>query len=322
MQIYRKKKSFKTKKRTSKFYGPAEDIIKLPKNFLHLGLCELRRDRIKNWTKEFKYGNKTYVQFGPESLNMYDKTILFDILRAFNDIENKEFQIKKSEELLEKAKNNDKKALTEIELIDKKGKEDGEIMRRHNQSEPMPYYSFNTIQINYDYFCRKYVGAVGHSKENVWNSLERLLLTKTICKEKEGDKLKEFKPFHYLVDFTLHNNIATFTVSTQLRESTKNGLSIHYNTFKAIKTNIGKALYLLLISNKNKTFSYITIKNALGLSDEEFKNIALIKEGLEALKDIKFIKEYEILNKNNGLYYTIKYNTLDLISVNDGDKIR
>ena len=325
-KVKKKKKLELNDKKLSKFSGSGQELVKLPKNFLHLGLCELRRDRIKNWTKVFKYGNKIYTQVGPESLNMYDKTILIDILRAFDDIENKEFKLKKDRELLKKVKENEEKALTLLDLMEKKGKEDG---KDNLGQETASYYLFSTIKINFNEFCRKYVGASRGRRSNVIETIKRLLFTKTTCEEKIGNNFKEFATFHYLVDFGLHNGIASFTVSKQLRESAKNGLSIHYDTFKSIKSNIAKALYLFFIGNKNTTFSYSTIKDALGLNDEGFKNRELIKQGIEILKQSKFLKNYEIQNRTNDIHYILTYNLIDkdnkikeLQLVDDGNILR
>ena len=322
----KKKKVLEFSQKLSKFSGSGQELVKLPKNFLHLGLCELRRDRIKNWTKVFKYGNKVYTQVGPESLNMYDKTILFDILRAFDDIENREFKLRKDNNFLKKVDKKEEKALTLLDLMEKKGKEDG--YENLGQETP-PYYLFTTIKMNFNEFCRKYVGAIGHSKENVGESIERLLFTKTTCKEKIGNNLKEFATFHYLVDFSLHNGEASFTVSKQLRESAKNGLYIHYDMFKSIKSSIGKALYLFFIGNRNTAFSYSTIKDAIGLTDEDFQNRALIKQGLESLKQSKFIKEYNIETRTNDIYYVFKYGIIgeanknnELQSVDNGNVLQ
>ena len=304
----KKKKILEFNQKLSKFSGSGEKLVKLPKNFLHLGLCELRRDRIKNWTKVFKYGNKVYTQVGPESLNMYDKTILFDILRAFDDIENRELKLRKDNDFLKKVDKKNEKALTLLDLMEKKGKEDG---KENLGQEIAPYYLFTTIKMNFNEFCRKYVGSSRMRRNNVIKTIKRLLFTKTTCEEKIGNNLKEFATFHYLVDFSLHNGEASFTVSKQLRESAKNGLYIHYDMFKSIKSSIGKALYLFFIGNRNTTFSYSTIKDAIGLTDEDFQNRALIKQGLESLKQSQFIKEYSVETRANDIYYVFKYGIID-----------
>ena len=289
----------------SKFTG--KDLTKLPKNFLHYGLVELKRERVKNWYKIFEYGSIKITQSAPESPNMYDKTILINILRALKDKEIEQRKIVKDDVLEKKAASGDENAIKDLNLIERKGRRD--VFDEHNNADA---YIFNTFYIDFNEFCYRYVGGSRESKNNILDSIERLLHCKTTYRQ----GTREFETFHYIVDFNLdkETNIARFTVSKQLKESAENGLGIHYDTFSRIKSPIGKSLYLFFIGGKNIVFSYATIKFALGLTDEEIENRKLIIRGLNELVNIKFIKSFEIQTRRDDIYYLLTYGIIDKVN--------
>ncbi|MHB1601941.1 MAG: hypothetical protein ACYCUT_10260, partial [bacterium] len=295
-----KGKNWKKKKtppayQLSKFKGGRK--VKVFKKFFHFGLCELRRQRIKNWEKKFKWGDLTVTMQAPESLNMYDKGILLAILVLFSEkagelkideIVNPEFAAKPEELKIEEKM---------IEMINR-------IKKLH----PGKYNAFSlaSVAIDFDKFCKDYAGVSRAGRQNVLDSIKRWLSTKMF-----SQKGKEFQTFHFVVDLIINkNNIATFTISRRLLDSCGDGLFLAYDTFQSIKTEIGKMLYLFLLGNTNTVFSYTSLKNALGLTDKDDNNRELIKQGLSALQEKKILLSFKIENRTNDTYYLVIYGRL------------
>ncbi|MHB1546077.1 MAG: hypothetical protein ACYCV8_05420 [bacterium] len=289
-----KKKKTPAAQQLSKFKG--ERKVKVFKHFFHLGLCELRRQRIKNWHKEFKRGDLTITMQAPESLNMYDKGILLAILVLFAE---------KADELKTAVFNNNPEKMSEKkkELIARKGKPD----KKRKDDYDFDVFRFAQVQVDFNKFCRDYAGVRPDHKKNVLDSIQRWLSAKTIYRD---DVEKKFYAFHYLIDFCRENNIVKFTVSQQLLDSCNNGLILAYDIFQSINTEIGKMLYLFLLGNINTVFSYKSLKSAFGLADEDKYNRELIKQGFTALHEKEILSEFRIENRVNDSYYTVTYGRL------------
>ncbi len=283
----------------SKFQG--ERKVKVFKHFFHFGLCELRRQRIKNWEKKFKWGDMIITMQAPESLNMYDKGILLAILVLFSE-KAKNGDIKISE-ILNKPEEIDERGK---ELIARKGKPD-DILQDYRVGSDFDVFKFVSVSIDFNKFCREYAGVRPDHKKDVLDSIQRWLSTKTIYRD---DVDKKFYAFHYIVDSRRKNNIISFAISQQLLDSCNNGLILAYDTFMSIKTEIGKMIYLFLLGNTNTVFSYTSLKNALGLSDEDFKNRELIKQGLNAIQEKEILLSFKIENRINDTYYIVTYGRL------------
>ena len=321
MDKKRKKQNRQKKKKDnlSKFQG--NNKIKVFKKFLHMGLCDIKRERVDNWHKVFKYGNAQIEQFGQKgSLNMYDKTIFLGVLKLAQDKE-KESSIKKiiqtkinksTEVEYDERQIVSNPTPEQKELIERKGKAD-EIKEHKSGSGVSDIHLFYTFNIKFNKFCDKYTQTGRRHKENVLHSIERLWATRILHKEFDSSgKIIEETPYYYIVDFRLNKDgIMTFTLSNMLMESCKKGLLISYDFFLSLKTEIAKALYLFFSGTKNNTFAYKTLKDALSLSDEDFKNRELIKQGLNFLKESKFIKDFKIENREIGIFYILTYDILN-----------
>ena len=297
-------------KNLSKFQG--ENKVKVFKKFLHMGLCDLRRERTKNWHKVCISGNTQIEQFGQESLNMYDKTIFLGVIKLAQDKKN-ESSIKKIVQI--KDDYGKEKIISDFQnkseelLIQRKGKTDIIKEWSENTNKIHLFYTFN---VNFNEFCNKYARVSRQRRGNVLKSIERLWATRTLHKEfNAAGKIIEETPFYYIVDFRLSEGIITFTLSNMLIESCKKGLLISYDFFLSLKTEIAKALYLFFSGTKNNTFAYKTLKNSLGLDDEDKHNKALIQQGLKSLKESKFLKDFKIENREIDTFYILTYDILN-----------
>ena len=293
----------------SKYFG--KNKVKVFKKFLHLTLCDLKRKRTLNWNKVFKYGSTYITQTAPESINMYDKGIFLAILKLFQDkekekIKNKIIKI-----------NGEDMNLENKNIVERKGVPDD--IKKGVSDVVVELYCFSTISIKFNDFCKNYAKVSREGKNNVINSLKRWLLTKTIYEEKDKNgKVVSVQPFHYLIDFRLKDGVLLFTLSDQVLNSCKNGLIISYDMFLFLKSEIAKALYMFFMGNRSTSFSYETLRNSLGLEDEDFKNRELIKQGLNILKKQEFLKDFHVEKRDNDIFYLITYGYKK--TVNDGDK--
>ena len=302
-----KKKEIK-RNNLSKFQG--NNKVRVFKKFLHLGLCELKRQRTTGpWKKIFKHGNIQITLTGAESVNMYDKGILLAVIKAAQDKKNEVIIKQVIQKTYEEDDNNSKNRLTdEIKsLIARKGKPDktiGDINKRD-------IHRFYTFSIKFNEFCDKYAKAGRQRRTNVYNSIKRLWGIQTIHEEidKTG-KITEAATFSYIVSFSLRDGIITFTLSNMFIESCEKGLLISYDFFLSLKTEIAKSLYLFFSGTKNNIFAYKTLKNALSLDDEDFQNRALISQGLKSLKESKFLKDFKIENREIDTFYILTYDIL------------
>jgi hypothetical protein len=306
----KKKKEIKINN-LSKFQGNTK--VKVFKKFLHLGLCELKRQRTTGpWKKMFKYGNIQITLTGAESINMYDKGILLAVLKAAQD-KKKEVLVKQVIQKIydnDNEENNSKLRLTdEIKtLITRKGKPDETIGDMNKKN----IHRFYTFSIKFNEFCNKYAKVGRQRRTNVYHSIKRLWGIQTIHEEidKTG-KIVDAATFSYIVSFSLHDGVITFTLSNMLIESCEKGLLVSYDFFLSLKTEIAKSLYLFFMGNVNNTFTYKTIKDAMSLDDEDKQNRALIKQGLKSLKESKFLKDFKIENRENDTFYILTYDILN-----------
>ena len=294
----------------SKFQG--NNKVKVFKKFLHMGLCDLRRERTKNWHKVCISGNTQIEQFGAESLNMYDKSIFLGVIKLAQDKKN-ESSIKKivqtKDDYGKEKIISDFKDKSEELLIQRKGKTD---IIREEEEYTNKIHIFYTFCVKFNEFCNKYTRVSRQRRNNVLKSIERLWATRTLHKEfSSTGKIIEETPFYYIVDFRLSKGVITFTLSNMLIESCNKGLIISYDFFLSLKTEIAKALYLFFSGTKNNTFAYKTLKNSLGLDDEDFKNRELIKTGLKSLKESKFLKDFKIENRESDTFYILIYDILN-----------
>ena len=448
MQETKNKKPFKKKKKKqsttpqnlSKFQG--NDGYLAADFMLHFGLCDLKRNRTTNWKKSFYNGKTTITSSCPESLNMYDKRVLFAILKLFFDMKGKEAiynkeispkikeikekyhkkLVKKSDtELYEDYKNilnyyqkvllkeskynnyfkycdsnlkfkileyydydlptfpelwlSSRKELTDVDDINKKinfyvygdenknsyeyyikrGQEeyidclpaifkfkiinlekiaesykyikfenetDRKILEKTNEIDTnqkffkdidkkilSATFSYAKASCNFNIFLKKYVKTGKQSKENVIESLKRLSQSKVFYDDKKNSRHFQF---HLLVDYSILNgNIYLLSDKKFVDYSFKHNLLFYFDIFLSLKSEIAKALYLYFIGNKNTTVKYKTLKDAIGLDDENFQNKALVRQGLNELKNIKFIKDFKIENRFDDIFYILKYGVLN-----------
>ena len=443
MKTVKKSKKFfkkKTNLKSTKFTG--NDGYLAADFMLHFGLCDLRRERTKNWKKSFYNEKTTITSSCPESLNMYDKRILFAILKLFFDMKDKEAiydkkispEVKEIKEryrkklveksdtelykdyenilnyyqkaLLKESKYNNyfkycdsnlkfkileyydynlpifreswlisHKELTDVDDINKKinfyvygdkdknsyeyyikrGKEeyidclpsifkfkiinlekisesykhikfenetDRKILEKTNEIDTnqkffkdidekilSATFSYVKTSCNFNIFLKKYVKTGKQSKENVIESLKRLSQSKVFYDDKKNNRHFQF---HLLVDYSILNgNIYLLSDTKFIDYSFKHNLLFYFDIFLSLKSEIGKALYLYFIGNKNTTVKYKTLKDAIGLDDENFQNKALVRQGLNELKNIKFIKDFKIENREIDTFYILTYDILN-----------
>ncbi len=271
------KSKFKIIKKSSKFTG--EKSVKTPREMLHFLPFSIQKRRVnekgeKMPVKTVKdYGNFILEYVAPEQVTVIDIKRLIGIFKFFQDFE-KDIII-------------------------------SEIPQPNNQP-PKIVYSLNNI--NFFKFCKNYTGAGKGNEKDVAESLTRLN-NYVITRTEKTNSVNKF-PTRYLYDFTIKDNIASFTILKLVYERIKaEGLIVKFDTLLKIKKNTAIALYLFLAGQNKQNFKETTLLNALGL-ENNYHSRELLKESFYQLCSVGFLtfKNNELIRKEpDGNYYDFIY---------------
>jgi hypothetical protein len=264
------------KQSTSKFTG--HKSVKTPREMLHFLPFQIQKKRVnekgeKMPVKTVKdYGNFILEFVEPEPITITDIKRLLGILKFFQDFE---------KDII-------------ISEIPQAGQ------------PPKIVYSLNNI--NFFKFCQNYTGAGKGNEKDVVESLSRLN-NYVISRIEKANTINKI-PSRYLYDYSIKQNIASFSILKAVFERIKEeGLIIKFDTLLKIKKNTAIALYLFLCGQNKQSFRESTLLNALNLENNKHSR-ELLRESFYQLRAVSFLsfRDDELIRKEpDGNHYLFIY---------------